>query len=152
MRRQALTSHASGKSHKKHFDRKKFLFKAKNSEQSETCSSSSQNNTPIEIEKDDQPTVVNQLSIELMLKDSQKEKAEIVWGLKSVLSGYSIPIIHVLISVKYYFLMVKLPNHLNLEPSNLNMLSISELLLILEIYCKIICKNLIALLFLLTKV
>ena len=53
MKRQALTSHASGKSHKKHFDRKKFLFKAKNSEQSETCSSSSQNNTPIEIEKDD---------------------------------------------------------------------------------------------------
>ena len=32
----------------------------------------SQNNTPIEIEKDNEPAVVNQPSIELMLKDSQK--------------------------------------------------------------------------------
>ena len=31
----------------------------------------SQNNTPIEIEKDNEPTVFNQPSIELMLKDSQ---------------------------------------------------------------------------------
>ena len=56
-------------------------------------------------------------------------------------------------SVKYLlvcFLIVKFPNSLN--PPNINMLSISELLLILEIYCIIICKNLIALLFLLTKV
>ena len=56
-------------------------------------------------------------------------------------------------SVKYLlvcFLIVKFPNSLN--PPNINMLSISELLLILEIYCIIICKNLIALLFLSTKV
>ena len=48
-----------------------------------------------------------------------------------------IPIIHVLISVKYLlvcFVIVKLPIPLNLEAPNLNMLSISELLLILEIY------------------
>ena len=89
MGRQALTSHASGKSHKKHVDRKQFFLKPKNSEQSKACSSSSQNNTPIEIEKDIKPTVVSQPSIELMLKDSQKQKAEIVWALKSVLSGYS---------------------------------------------------------------
>ena len=44
----------------------------------------SQNNTPIEIEKDNEPTVVNQRSIKLMLKDSQKQKAEIVWTFKSV--------------------------------------------------------------------
>ena len=84
MGRQALTSHASGKSHKKHVDRKQFFFKPKNSEQSKACSSSSQNNTPTEIEKDNEPTIVNQRSIELMLKDSQKQKAEIVWALKSV--------------------------------------------------------------------
>ena len=72
MGRQALISHASGKSHKKHFDRKQFFFKQKNSDQSEACSGSSKNNTPIEIEKDNEPTVVNQPSIELMLKDSQK--------------------------------------------------------------------------------
>ena len=47
MGRQALISHASGKSHKKHFDRKQFFFKPKNSEQSKACSNS---NTPIEIE------------------------------------------------------------------------------------------------------
>ena len=80
MGRQALTSHASGKSHKKHFDRKQFFFKPKNSEQLKACSSSSQNNTAIEIGKDDEPTLVNQPSIELMLKDSQKQKAEIVWA------------------------------------------------------------------------
>ena len=89
MGRWALTSHISGKSHKKLFDRKQFFFKPKNSEQSKACSSSSQNNTPIEIEKDNEPTVVNQPSIELMLKDSQMQKAEAVWVLKSVLSGYS---------------------------------------------------------------
>ena len=61
----------------------------KNSEQSKAWCSSSQNNTPIEIEKDNEPTVVNQPSIELMLKDSQMQKAETVWVLKSVLSGYS---------------------------------------------------------------
>ena len=33
--------------------------------------------------------VLNQPSIEVMLKDSQKQKAEIVWALRSVLSGYS---------------------------------------------------------------
>ena len=54
---QALISYASGKSHKKHFDRKQLFFKPKNSEQSKACSSSSQNNTPIEIEKDNKPTV-----------------------------------------------------------------------------------------------
>ena len=37
---------------KKQFDRKQFFFKPKSSEQSKACSSSSQNNTPIEIEKD----------------------------------------------------------------------------------------------------
>ena len=89
MVRQALISHASGKSHKKHFDRKQFFFKPKNSEQSKACSSSSQNNTSIEIEKDNEPAVVSQPSIELMLKASQKQKAEIVWALKSFLSGYS---------------------------------------------------------------
>ena len=89
MGKQALTSHASGKSHKKHFDRKQLFFKPKNCEQSKACSSSSQNNTPTEIEKDNEPTIVNQRSIELMLKDSQKQKAEIVWALQSVLSGYS---------------------------------------------------------------
>ena len=52
MGRQALISHASGKSHKKQFDRRQFFFKPKSSEQSKACSSSSQNNTPIEIEKD----------------------------------------------------------------------------------------------------
>ena len=72
MGRQALISHATGKSHKKHFDRNQFFFKLKNSEQSKACSSSSQNNTPIEIEKDNEPTVVNQPSIKLMLKGSQK--------------------------------------------------------------------------------
>ena len=65
-----LASHASGKSHERHFDRKQFFFKPKNSEQSKACSSNSQNNTPIEIEKDNEPTVVNQPSIKLMLKDS----------------------------------------------------------------------------------
>ena len=89
MERQALTSEACGKSHKKHFDRKQFFFKTKNSEQSKACSSSSQTNTPTEIEKNNEPLVVNQLSIELMLKDSQKQKTEIVWTLKLVLSGYS---------------------------------------------------------------
>ena len=151
MGRQALISHASGRRHKKHFDRRQFFFKPKSNEQLNACSSSSQNNTPIEIEKDNEPTVVNQPSIEIMLKDSQKQKAEIVCALKSVLSGYS----NVLISVKYLLLcllIVKLPNRLNLEAPNLNMLSVSELLLILEIYCIIICKNLIALLFLLTNI
>ena len=76
--RQALISHASGKSYKKHFDRKQFFFKPKNSEQSKTCSSSSQNNSPIELKKDTEPSVVNQPSIEPMLKDSQKQKAEVV--------------------------------------------------------------------------
>ena len=71
MGRQALLSHVSGKSHKKHFDRKQLFFKPKNSEQSKASSSSSQNNAPIEIEKDNEPTVVSQPSIELMLKDSQ---------------------------------------------------------------------------------
>ena len=52
-----------GKSHKKHFDRKQFFFKLKNSEQSKACSSTSQNNTPIEIEKGNEPTVVNQPSM-----------------------------------------------------------------------------------------
>ena len=89
MERQALTSEACGKSHKKHFDRKQFFFKPKNSEQSKACSSSSQTNTPTEIEKDNELLVVNQSSIELILKDSQKQKTEIVWTLKSVLSGYS---------------------------------------------------------------
>ena len=89
MGRQALISHASSKSHKKHFDRKQFFFKPKSSEQSKACSSSSQNNTPIEIEKDNEPIDVNQPSIKLMLKDSQKQKAEITWALKLVLSGYS---------------------------------------------------------------
>ena len=69
--RQALTSHASGKIHKKHFDRKQFFFKLKNSEQSKACGSSSQNNTAIEIEEDNEPTFVNQPSIKLMLKDSK---------------------------------------------------------------------------------
>ena len=59
MGRLALRSHASGKSHKKHFDRKQFFFKSKNSEQSKACSSSSQNNTPIETVKDNEPTVAN---------------------------------------------------------------------------------------------
>ena len=59
MGRQALISHASGKSHKKPFDIKQFFFQPKNSEQSKGCSRSSQNNTPIEIEKDNEPTVVN---------------------------------------------------------------------------------------------
>ena len=72
MGRQALISHASGRRHKKHFDRRQFFFKPKSNEQLNACSSSSQNNTPIEIEKDNEPTVVNQPSIELMLKDSQK--------------------------------------------------------------------------------
>ena len=89
MGRQALVSYASDKSHNKHFDGKQFFFKPKNSEQSKACSSGSQNNTPIEMEKDNEPTVVNQRSIELMLKDCQKQKAEIVWAFKSVLSGYS---------------------------------------------------------------
>ena len=78
MGRQALLSHASGKSHKKHFDRKQLFFKPKNSEQSKACSSSSQNNSPIEIKKDIEPSVVNQPSIEPMLKDSQKQKTEVV--------------------------------------------------------------------------
>ena len=78
MERQTLTSHASGKSHKKHFDKKQFFFKLKNSDQSKVCNSSSQNSTPIEIEIDDEPIVINQSSIELMLKDSQEQKAEIV--------------------------------------------------------------------------
>ena len=47
MRRRALISHASGKSYKKHFDRKQFFFKPKYSQKSRACSSSSQNNTPI---------------------------------------------------------------------------------------------------------
>ena len=89
MGRQALVSYANGKSHNKHFDGKQFFFKPKNSEQLKACSSGSQNNTPIEMEKDNEPTVVNQRSIELMLKDSQKQKAEIVWAFKSILSGYS---------------------------------------------------------------
>ena len=88
MGKQALTSHASGKSHKKHFDRKQFFLEPKNSEQSEACSSSSRHNTPIEIEKDNEPTIVSQPSIELMLKDSQKQKAECKL-LKLVMRGYS---------------------------------------------------------------
>ena len=102
MGKQALISHARGKSHKKHFDRKQFFLEPKNSEQSEACSSSSRNNTPIEIEKDNEPTIVSQSSIELMLKDSQKQKAECK-------------------KLKYLlvcFLIVKLPNPLNLEPPN----------------------------------
>ena len=50
------------------------------------------------------------------------------------------------------FLDSKIAKSFELGATNLNMLSISELLLILEMYCIIICKNLIALLFLLTKV
>ena len=72
MGRHTFISHASGKRHKIHFDQKQFIFKPKNSEESKACSSSSQNNTPIEIEKDNEPTVVNQPSIKLMLKGSQK--------------------------------------------------------------------------------
>ena len=87
MRRQALISHASVKSDKKHFDTKLFFFEPKNSEQSKAYSQRSQNNTPIEIEKDE-PTYINQLSIEPMVKDSQKQKAEIVWVLKLVLGSY----------------------------------------------------------------
>ena len=39
--------------------------------------------------KDNEPTIASQPSIQLMLKDSQKQKAEIAWALKSVLSGCS---------------------------------------------------------------
>ena len=88
MRRQALISHASVKSDKKHFDIKLFFFEPKNSEQSKAYSQRSQkNNTPIEIEKDE-PTFINQPSIEPMVKESQKQKAEIVWALKLVLGSY----------------------------------------------------------------
>ena len=80
MGRQALTSHASGARHKKHFDRRQFFFLTEKQWKAKACSSSSQNNTPTEIEKDNEPKVVNQLSIELMLEDSQKQKAEIVWA------------------------------------------------------------------------
>ena len=69
MGRQALlTSHASGKSNKKHFNRKQLFFKPKNSEQSKACKSSYQNNTSIEIEKDNEPTVVSQPSKTLKSK------------------------------------------------------------------------------------
>ena len=62
MGRQALISHAIGKSHKKHFDRNQFFFKLKNSEQSKVCSSSSQNNTPTDTKKENEP----KLSINLL--------------------------------------------------------------------------------------
>ena len=62
MGRQALISHAIGKSHKKYFDRNQFFFKLKNSEQSKACSSSSQNNTPIDTKKENEP----KLSINLL--------------------------------------------------------------------------------------
>ena len=48
--RQALTSYASVKSHKKHFHGKQFFFIPKNSEHSKACSSNSQNNTLIGME------------------------------------------------------------------------------------------------------
>ena len=89
MGKQALISHANGKSHKKHFDRKQFFLEPKNSEQSESCSSSSRHNTPIEIEKNNEPTIASQPSIEFMLKYSQKQKAECKKLLKLVMRGYS---------------------------------------------------------------
>ena len=88
-----------------------------------------------------------------MLKDSQKQKAEIVWTLKLVLSGYSNNICADISKIfTCMFPDSKIAKPLNLEPPNLKILSILELLLILGIYCIIICKNLIALLFLLPKV
>ena len=87
-----------------------------------------------------------------MLKDSQKQKAEKVWALKSVLSGYSNNSCADISKIFTCMSPSKIAESFELGFTKLNMSSISELLLILEIYCIIICKNLIALLFLLTKV
>ena len=90
MGRQALVSHASGKCHKTHFDRKQIFFKPKPARAAKPQSTNSSNvDSASTSSKSDTIIVNNEPRIDLMLQSSQKQKADIVWAIKVVCSSYS---------------------------------------------------------------
>ena len=86
---QALVSHASGKCHKTHFDRKQMFFKPKPARAAKPQSTNSSNVDSASTPKSDTIIVDNEPRIDLILQSSQKQKAEIVWAIKVVCSSYS---------------------------------------------------------------
>ena len=90
MGRQALVSHASGKCHKTHIYRKQMFFKPEPARAAKPQSNNSSNvDSASTSSKSDTIIVDNEPRIDLMLQSSQKQKAEIVWAIKVVCSGYS---------------------------------------------------------------
>lgn len=91
MGRQALVSHANGKTHKIHFDRKQMFFKiSKPSVQSvlqeDKESSSIPENNSSSVAS---PKIVDSPKLDMLLNNSQKQRAEIIWALKVVCSSFS---------------------------------------------------------------
>ena len=85
--RQAIVSHASGKKHKLHDSRVQMIFKQATVKQTSTsvdsCQSSSTQSSS------DKETIAKQSTLDLVVRNSETVKAEIIWALKRVASGYS---------------------------------------------------------------
>ena len=87
MGRQAIVSHASGKKHKLHDSRVQMVFKPATVKQTSTSVDSSQSSsTQSSSEKE---AIAKQSTLDLVVRNSETVKAEIIWALKCVASGYS---------------------------------------------------------------
>ena len=92
MGRQALVSHASGKNHKLHDSRVQMFFKPATVKQTSTSEdsyqSSSTQSSSIQ-SSNDKETIAKQSTLDLIVRNSETVKAEIIWVLKCVCaSGY----------------------------------------------------------------
>ena len=86
-RRQALVSHASGKTHKLHDSRVQMFFKPAMVKQTSTSADSSQSSSAQT--SNDKEIIAKQSTLDLVVRNSETAKAEIIWVLKCVASGYS---------------------------------------------------------------
>ena len=90
--RQALVSHASGKTHKLHDSRVQMFFKPATVKQTSTSADSSQSSSTQSSStqsSNNKETIAEQSTLDLVVRNSETAKAEIIWVLKCVASRYS---------------------------------------------------------------
>ena len=92
MGRQALVSHASGKKYEFHDSRVQMFIKPATVKQKSSSVDSSQSASTQSSgsqSSNDKETIAKQSTLDLVVRNSETVKAEIIWVLKCLASGYS---------------------------------------------------------------